>query len=93
MVIVTGHLIVDDREAYLAECHEVVRLGRAAEGSLDFALSPDLLVEDRINILERWESQELLERFRGEGTPSDLGERIRHAEVAEYDVADVRQLT
>ena len=93
MVIVTGHLIVDDREGYLAACREVVRLGREADGALDFALSPDLLVEDRINISERWESQELLERFRGEGTPDDLGEHIRHAEVAEYDVADVRPLT
>lgn len=93
MVIVTGHLIVDDREAYLAECHEIVRLGREAAGSLDFALSPDLLEEDRINILERWESQELLEAFRGAATPDDLGSRIRHAEVAEYDTAAVRPLT
>jgi quinol monooxygenase YgiN len=92
MVIVTGHLIVDDREDYLAACREVVRLGREAEGSLDFALSADLLDADRVNILERWESRELLERFRGAGTPSDLGDRIRHAEVTEHDVAESRTL-
>jgi quinol monooxygenase YgiN len=94
MVIVTGHLLVDagDRDAYLAVCREVVEQGRRADGVLDFALSPDLLDPTRINILERWESQEAVTRFRGAGTPDDLGSRIRGAEVVECDVVAVREL-
>ncbi|QBR92085.1 putative quinol monooxygenase [Nocardioides euryhalodurans] len=89
MIIVCGHLLVDadDRGDYLDGCREVVARGRAAEGCLDFALSPDLLVPGRINILERWTSRAALDAFRGSGTPDDQQSRIRAASVAEYDVA------
>lgn len=95
MVIVTGHLLVDpaDRDGYLADCREVVARGRAAEGCLDFALSPDLLDPARVNILERWASQDAVQAFRGAGTPDDLGARIRDALVTEHDVAATRVLS
>ena len=89
MIIVCGHLLVDadDRGDYLDGCRDVVARGRAAEGCLDFALSPDLLEPGRINIVERWESRAALDAFRGSGTPDDQQSRIRSASVAEYDVA------
>ena len=95
MIIVSGHLQVrpEDRDAYLETCREVVDLGRAAPGCLDFALSPDLADPGRINILERWESQADVEAFRGDGVGDDQGSMIIGAEVAEYDVADARPLT
>lgn len=95
MVIVTGHLIVDagTRDTYLEDCRTVVEAARAADGCLDFALSPDLLEADRINILERWESQDAVEAFRGAGTPGAQQDLIRSASVAEYDVARERRLT
>lgn len=95
MVIVTGHVLVDadDRDAYLADCREVVARGRSAPGCLDFALSPDLLDPTRVNILERWASQEAVDAFRGAGTPDDLGARIRDARVTEHDVAATRVLS
>jgi len=88
MIIVTGHLIVDadDRDSYLADCRTIVTRGRAADGCLDFALSPDLIDARRINILERWESREHLDAFRGTGTSDDQTTRIRSASVADYDV-------
>ena len=92
MIIVSGHLIVADRDAYLAGCREVVALGRAADGCLDFALSPDLLDPRRINVLERWGTARQLTDFRGAGTPGDLASRVLEASVAEYGVAAERAL-
>jgi quinol monooxygenase YgiN len=95
MVIVAGHIVVEAwrREAYLAECVRVVELARQADGCIDYALSPDLIEPGRINILERWESQEAVEAFRGGGPSEEQGAAIVSASVAEYDVADVRILS
>ncbi|MEJ2889100.1 putative quinol monooxygenase [Actinomycetospora aeridis] len=95
MVIVAGHLQVDptEREAYLAGCVGVVDQARAAEGCLDFAISADLLDAGRINVFERWASQEAVEAFRGSGPSDEQGAAMLGAEVAEYDVAGVRSLT
>ena len=88
MIIVSGHLDVDpgQRDAYLTGCREVVRQGRAADGCLDFALSPDLLDPGRVNILERWATREQLEAFRSGGTPEEQAAQIRSASVVEYNV-------
>ncbi|CAM3241120.1 putative quinol monooxygenase [Prescottella defluvii] len=87
MIIVAGHLRVrpGDRESYLGACRQVVADARAADGCLDFALGPDLLEPDRINILERWRDRDALEAFRGDGSGEDLGARIVEAQVGEFD--------
>ena len=94
MIIVTGYLLVpaDDRDDYLDGCREVVMQGRVADGCLDFALSPDLIEPDRINILERWETREALDAFRGAGTPDDQASRIVSASVSDYDVSGETRL-
>ncbi|MBO0676059.1 antibiotic biosynthesis monooxygenase [Mycolicibacterium sp. S2-37] len=95
MVIVAGYIIVDPsaRSGYLAGCADVVRQARAAEGCLDFAICPDILDPRRINIHERWASQAAVEAFRGDGVGPGQQAEIRWAEVAEYDVAEARELT
>lgn len=95
MVIVSGHLCVDraDRAAYLEGCRAVVELARAAPGCLDFAISPDLLDEGRINIHERWASSSDVEAFRGSGPSGEQQAALTAAFVAEYDVAGSRRLT
>jgi len=95
VVIVAGHLQVDpaERDAYLAGCVAVVEQARAAEGCLDFAISADLLDAGRINILERWTSRDTVETFRGSGPSDEQGAAMLAADVAEFDVADVRNLT
>lgn len=94
MVIVAGHIIVDpaQRETYLDGCVGVVAAARRAEGCLDFAIAADLVEPGRINIYERWESQDAVEQFRGSG-PSEEQGAVRSAAVAEYDVAGVRSLS
>ncbi|MEJ7648356.1 MAG: antibiotic biosynthesis monooxygenase [Nakamurella sp.] len=95
MVIVAGHLMVDaaQREAYLAGCVSVVEQGRAAAGNLDFALSPDVVDPRRINIFERWESQEAVAAFRGAGVDDEQGAQILEASVSEFDTDTERTLS
>ena len=90
MIIVAGHLIVDSdtRRAYLARCVPVVEQARRSQGCQDFRLSADLVDPDRINIFERWASQEALDAFRADGPSSDQRSAIRVADVTEYKVAD-----
>ncbi|GGT71075.1 putative quinol monooxygenase [Actinomadura citrea] len=91
MIIIAGRLYVDAeaRDAYLAGCRKVVETARSAPGCLDFALSADMLEPDRINVYERWESGEDVERFRGDGPGPEQAARIRDAEVLRYVISAV----
>jgi quinol monooxygenase YgiN len=95
MVIVAGHLLVDpaEREAYLEGCRQVVEQARRTDGCLDFAITADLLDPSRVNLYERWESQEAVEAFRGEGPSGDQQKAIRSASVAEYGAVEERVLS
>lgn len=94
MVIVAGHLVVDekDRAEYLEGCRAVVEQARSAPGCLDFAISPDLLDPGRINIFERWETQAAVEAFRGSGPYEGQSAAMISASVAEYDATTPRPL-
>jgi quinol monooxygenase YgiN len=95
MIIVAGHLIVDaqQRASYLEGCKVVVEQARRAPGCLDFSITADLLDPGRINVLERWDSQESVNAFRGSGPSAEQTATIKSATVAEYDVTDERLLT
>ena len=91
MIIVAGWIAVDAeaRAAYLDGCRAVLEQARAAGGCLDFALSADPLEPGRINVYERWESDEDLERFRGAGPSDEQSAQIRDASVARYRISAV----
>ena len=94
MVIVAGHLTVDpsQRDDYLSGSLEAVRQARAADGCLDFAISPDLMDPARINVFERWSSQAAVDAFRGNGPDAEQAAAIVSGTVAEYDVGAERAL-
>jgi quinol monooxygenase YgiN len=91
VIIIAGKLYVDAaaRDAYLAGCTKVVEQARAAPGCLDFALSADPNEPDRINVYERWETDEDLQRFRGAGPEPEQTAQIRDAEVSKYRISGV----
>ncbi|MBG0813720.1 antibiotic biosynthesis monooxygenase [Planomonospora sp. ID82291] len=91
MIIISGRLAVDpgDRDAYLRGCSGVVEQARAFPGCLDFALGADLIDAGRINVYERWESEEALEAFRGSGPDEGRTVAILDAEVLRYHVSGV----
>lgn len=92
MLIIAGALYVAaaDRDRYLAAAAEIDRMARAAPGCLDFAQTPDSLDAERINVYERWESDEALHRFRTSGgpEPEQLPE-LRSADVRKYRISAV----
>ncbi|MEV0805288.1 antibiotic biosynthesis monooxygenase family protein [Micromonospora sp. NPDC050200] len=91
MLIVAGSLYVDPagRDAYLASCAETVRQARSAPGCVDFAISADLVEPGRINVYERWESDEQLLAFRGSGPSEEQTVAILGAEVHRYRISGV----
>ncbi|MGZ6778972.1 MAG: putative quinol monooxygenase [Mycobacterium sp.] len=94
MVIVAGHLIVNPqrRDDYLAGGASVVDQARTAAGCLDFAISADLLDSTRINVFERWDSQESVQAFRGSGPGGEQAGMIVSAAVSEFDILVERGL-
>ncbi|MEU7146487.1 antibiotic biosynthesis monooxygenase family protein [Streptomyces sp. NPDC045456] len=91
MIIVSGtlHVAPDAREAYLAGCDAVTEQARKAPGCLDYALTADRLVPDRINVYERWESDADLDMFRGSGSDAEQTATILDAEVRRYRISGV----
>jgi quinol monooxygenase YgiN len=92
MLIVAGHLVVDtaDRDGLVAESADAVAQARVAPGCLDFAVSADPLDPRRVNVFERWESEEALLAFRGAGTSGEMAARILDADVRRYVIASVQ---
>lgn len=89
MIIVAGHITVDpaNRQTYLEGCVSVVEQGRAAAGSLDFALGADLVDPARINVYERWDTWDNLQAFRGSGPDDTQSDQILTADVAEFEAS------
>ena len=90
MIIVAGALLVDpeDLDAYLQGCASVVEAARQTHGCLDFALSADIVEPGRINVFERWQSEEDLHHFRGSGPDAAQAAALLRIDVDEYTVVD-----
>ena len=95
MIIVAGWIRVapEDRAQYLAGCREVVAAARRTPGCIDFAISPDLIDDGRIDVFEQWESVEAVETFRGSGPSDDQQTAILDAAVTQHTVTDSASLT
>ncbi|BCB87184.1 putative quinol monooxygenase [Phytohabitans suffuscus] len=91
MIIVAGWIRVEPevREAYLEGCRAVLEQARGASGCLDFALTADLLEPGRVNVFERWESDEDLAAFRGAGPDDGQAAQILDASVSKYRISAV----
>lgn len=95
MLIIAGALTVDapERARYLAAVEHVAVRARRTPGCFDFVQAPDIIDPTRINVYERWASDDDLERFRSSGDPSDASElelpEIKAADVARYRIAAV----
>ncbi|GIE94944.1 putative quinol monooxygenase [Paractinoplanes rishiriensis] len=93
MLIIAGALHVDpaDRDRYLDAVRDVSRTARQAPGCLDFVQAPDPLDPARINVYERWESDEDLLRFRESGGPDLDLPPLTSADVRKYRIGSVEE--
>lgn len=91
MIIIAGYLIVArvDRDAYVADCIDVVESARAAPGCLDYSITTDSLNPARVVVYERWQSQQELLAFRGSGPSSDQQTAILKADVKRYGISTI----
>jgi quinol monooxygenase YgiN len=91
MIIIAGTLSIepDDRARYLELVSTATALARATPGCLDFAQSADPLQPERINIFERWESDEDLAAFRALPDDGTVVPEILDANVQKYRIAAV----
>ena len=91
MLIIAGHVAVaaDQRDAYVAGCVGVVEAARAAPGCLDFSITADSVEPEQVRIYERWETEEQLLAFRGDGVGEDQQAAILDADVKRYTIASV----
>ena len=66
MLIIAGYMEMDpsERDAYVAAHADLIQRARGAEGCLDLAISADTVAEGRVNLFERWESQDALDAWR-----------------------------
>ena len=98
MLIIAGELHVDpaDRDRYLAATADVAPQARAFPGCLDFVQAADPVEPDRINVYERWESDEALLAFRSQGgaddeSPDGATPPLRSADVRKYRISAVEE--
>lgn len=91
MIIVAGALYVhaDERDEYLRATSAVNEMARAARGCLDFVQAADPLDPERINVFERWDSDEALMRFRGNAAPELDAPSLTSADVHKYRISAV----
>nr|WP_231957058.1 MULTISPECIES: antibiotic biosynthesis monooxygenase [unclassified Actinoplanes] len=65
----------------------VARLAREAPGCSDFVQAADALDDTRINVYERWESDDDLHRFRAAGGPALDLPPLQDANVRKYRIS------
>src|SRR5262245_29776663 len=63
VIIVGGRFEVDpaERDAFVAECHDLMRTSRSEDGCLEYTFAVDPLEPGNVILFERWESQAALD--------------------------------
>ena len=91
MLIIAGHLDLDptQRSDYITAHADLVARARAAEGCLDLAISADPVLAARVNLFERWESEDHLAAWREVADPPRLDVTYLDGDVQKYSIDDV----
>lgn len=98
MLIVGGSFEVepDQREAFLASRHEIIRTSRSEPGCLEYAFSADPIDPARVLLYERWSSQESLDAhlsaIRAAGPSPSAGITPKAFSITVYDISGERPL-
>ena len=92
MLIIAGHARVAeaDRDAYVTAHGDLVERARKAAGCGDAVISADPLDPGRVNVFERWDSQEALEAWRAVANAPDTGIEAQSDDVQLFTVTDAR---
>lgn len=93
MIIVGGRFEVDpaERDAFLAERHELMRTSRGEDGCVEYTFAADPLEPSGVILFERWESQAALDAHLA-ALSANTTITPRSASVMLYDVTGERSL-
>ena len=93
VIIVGGRFEVDpeQRDAFLAERHEIMRTSRNEDGCLEYTFAADPLEPDRVILFERWESQATLDAHLAAISPTSTV-TPRSTSITVYEVVGERRL-
>ena len=93
MIIVGGRFDVDpeQRDAFLAERHELMRRSRGEDGCLEYTFAADPLELGGVVLFERWESQAALDAHLAAIAVATTV-TPRSASITLYEVASERPL-
>ena len=88
MVIIAGMIYIEARlrDRHVASMAEFVRDTRTKPGCLDFAMSADPVEPGRVNLYERWDSEEQLEAFRATAAPPEAVAEILAEDVMKFQI-------
>ena len=87
-VIVAGKLLVKpgSRDEFLNSSGPAILAARNHPECRDFAVSPDPIDEDRVNIFEFWQSRSALDSFRNSGPDNTAFSLVETFDVEEYEI-------
>lgn len=87
-IIVAGKLMLKSgaRDEFIEKSREAISQARELEACEDFAVSPDPIDENRINIFEKWGSREELDAFRNSGPDNGSFALVESFDVNDYEV-------
>lgn len=91
MIIIAGYMEVapNDRDEYVRAHADLVSRARRAEGCLDLAISADPVRANRVNLFERWESEEAVKAWRPVSNAPQLDVPFEGGDVAKYVIDHV----
>lgn len=89
MLIIAGKLYVNpsERDTFVEGHRDVVERSRKQPGCLDLAVSADPLEENRVNMYELWESEELLDAWRAVAGPPSVSVEILGGDVQKHQIS------
>jgi len=90
MIIIAGHLLVDeaDRAAFVEAHRDLVSRARAFDGCIELSISADSVDPRRINNLEVWQDSDALDSWRSQANAPDHGIEPRGESMRRYDATD-----
>ncbi|MEP7454946.1 antibiotic biosynthesis monooxygenase family protein [Phyllobacterium sp. SB3] len=89
MLIIAGHYSVspERRQSYIDAFADLVQRARAYPGCIDLAISADPIDPSRVNMIEIWESDEVLKAWRKICNPPKTGVRMHNINVQKHYIS------
>lgn len=89
MLMIAGHFNVpaDQRRRFVEAHADLVSRARAYAGCLDLSFSEDPFDPSRVNLMELWESEVVLEDWRKISNPPKTGVQIEGGSVQKHHIS------